>query len=141
MGVILFIVHCSIDLMDMDENIKKSNNNKGFKTPNFKSKDLYTYAYNICLVSMFNIKYKGLRIVVSDSAMRDLMNEGKTLYEVISVLEEGYDAPRQRKTGTIEKWLNKGNKTFNVVIAKDYNEIMKEDCWVLIHFGKFSRRK
>ena len=50
---------------------------------------------------MFNEKYKGLRIVVSDSAMRDLMNEEKTLYDVVGVLEEGYDAPRKRKAGTI----------------------------------------
>jgi len=89
---------------------------------------------------MFNEKYKGLRIVVSDSAMRDLMNEEKTLYDVVGVLEEGYDAPRKRKAGTIEKWLDKGGKTFNAVVAQDYNEILKEDCWVLIHFGKFSMR-
>lgn len=69
------------------------------------------------------------------------MNEEKTLYDVVDILEKGYDAPRKRKAGTIEKWLNKGNRTFNVVIAKDYNEIMKEECWVLIHFGKFARRK
>ena len=89
---------------------------------------------------MFNDKYKGLRIAVSDSAMRELVKEGKTLYEVVEILENGYDAPRKRKLGTIEKWLDKGKKTFNVVIVKDYHEILKEDCWVLTHFGKFSRR-
>ncbi len=90
---------------------------------------------------MFDDKYKGLRIIVSDSAMRELMKEEKTLYDVVQILEEGYDAPRKRKEGTIEKWFDKGNKTFNVVVVQDYNEIMKEDCWVLIHFGKFTRRK
>ena len=89
---------------------------------------------------MYNEKYKRLRIAVTDSAMRELIKEEKTLHDVVTILEEGYDAPRKRKAGTIEKWLNKGNKTFNVVIAKDYNETLKEDCWVLIHFGKFSRR-
>ena len=89
---------------------------------------------------MFEGKYKECNIVVSDSAMRDLMNEEKTLYDVVKVLERGYDAPRKRKAGTIERWLDKGTKTFNAVIAKDYNEIMKEDCWVLIHFGKFTKR-
>ena len=89
---------------------------------------------------MFNDKYKGLRIAVSHSAMRELVKEGKTLYDVVNILDNGYDAPRKRKKGVIEKWLNKGNKTYNVVIAKDYDETMKEDCWVLIHFGKFSRR-
>ena len=90
---------------------------------------------------MFTEKYKGLRIAVSNSAMIELMKEEKTLYDVVRILEEGYDAPRKRKTGTIERWLDKGNKTFNVVIAKDYDEIMKEDCWVLIHFGKHTKFK
>lgn len=90
---------------------------------------------------MFKDRYKGLRIVVSDSAMRELIKEEKTLYDVVNILEEGYDAPRKRKSGTIEKWLDKGNKTLNAVIVKDYNEIMKEDVWVLIHLGKFTRRR
>lgn len=89
---------------------------------------------------MFIEKYKGLRIAVTDSAMRELMKEEKTLYDVVKILENGYDAPRKRKKGIIEKWLDKGNKVFNVVIVKDYDEILKEDCWVLIHFGKFTRR-
>src|SRR3989344_3969463 len=90
---------------------------------------------------MLGETYNGLRIVVSDSAMRKLMKEEKTLYDVVEILEKGYDAPRKRKQGISEKWLDKRNKTFNAVVARDYNEIMKEDCWILIHFGKFSRRK
>ena len=90
---------------------------------------------------MFGETYNGLRIIVSDSAMWELMKEEKTLYDVVEILEQGYDAPRKRKQGIIEKWLDKGNKTFNAVVARDYNEIMKEDCWILIHFGKFSRGK
>jgi hypothetical protein len=90
---------------------------------------------------MFNERYKGLRIAISHSAMQELMQEGKTIYDVVEILENGYDAPRKRKQGTIEKWIDKGKKTYNVVIAKDYHEILKEDCWILIHFGKFSRRQ
>ena len=89
---------------------------------------------------MFNEKYKGIRIAISGSAMRELMQEGKTIYDVVEILERGYDAPRKRKSGTIEKWHDKGNKTYNAVIVKDYHEILKEDCWVLTHFGKFTRR-
>lgn len=91
-------------------------------------------------MSMFNEKYKGLRIAISHSAMQELMQEGKTIYDVVEILENGYDAPRKRKSSTIEKWMNKGKKTYNAVIVKDYHEILKEDCWVLIHFGKFTRR-
>ena len=89
---------------------------------------------------MFYDKYKGLRIAISHSAMQELMHEGKTIYDVVEILENGYGAPRKRKEGTIEKWLDKGKKTYNAVIVKDYHEILKENCWVLIHFGKFSRR-
>lgn len=89
---------------------------------------------------MFNVRYKDLRIAVTDSAFRELVKEGKTLFDVVEILENGYSAPRRRKLGTIEKWLDKGNKTFNAVIVKDYDEIMKEECWTLIHFGKFTRR-
>ena len=89
---------------------------------------------------MFNEKYKGIRIAISHSAMQELMQESKTIYNVVEILENGYDAPRKRKQGTIEKWLDKGKKTYNVVIVKDYHEILKEDYWVLLHVGKFSRR-
>ena len=88
---------------------------------------------------MFTETYKGQRIVVSDAAMRELAKEGKTLYDVVEILEEGRDAPRKRKAGTIEKWLDKGKKTPNAVIVKDYHELTKEECWVLIHLGN-SRR-
>jgi len=67
---------------------------------------------------MFNEKYKGLRIAISHSAMQELMQEGKTIYYVVEILENGCEAPRKRKEGTIEKWLDKGKKTYNVVIVK-----------------------
>ena len=69
------------------------------------------------------------------------MKEEKTMFDVLEILEDGCDAPRKRKEGTIEKWLGKGKKTYNAVIVKGYDETMKEEVWVLIHFGKFTRRK
>ena len=89
---------------------------------------------------MFSELYKGLRIAVSNAEMRELMKHEKTLSDVVEILERGFDAPRKRKEGTIEKWLHKGNKTWNAVIVKDYHEILREECWVLIHFGQFTRR-
>ena len=90
---------------------------------------------------MFGVRYRGLLIVVTDAAMRELVQQEKSLDDVLVILEQGYDAPRKRKDGVIERWLDKGDKTFNVVVARNYNEIMKEPCWVLIHVGKFTRRK
>jgi hypothetical protein len=86
-------------------------------------------------------RYKGLRIHVSYSAMQELCKYEKTLFDIVNIVEKGYDAPRKRKTGTMEKWFDKGKKTYNVVLSKDYNEILAEECWVLIHFGRFTRRK
>lgn len=86
---------------------------------------------------MFKVKYQGLRINLTYSAMQELAEEEKTLYFVLKILEEGHDAPRKRKKGTIEKWLNRGNKIYNAVVVKDYNYDLKEDVWLLIHFGKF----
>lgn len=85
--------------------------------------------------------YKGLRIAPSLSAMRELMEDNKTMFNVVKILEEGHDAPRKRKEGTVEKWLNKGNKTYNAVVVKSYDNIMKEEIWVLTHFGKFGRKR
>ena len=68
------------------------------------------------------------------------MKEGKTIIFVSEILEHGYDAPRKRKAGTIERWMNKGNKIYNAVVVKNYNEIMGEEVWVLIHFGKFTKK-
>jgi len=89
---------------------------------------------------MLNYKYLGLKIIVSDSAMRELIKYERLIQDVINILENGYDTPRKRKEGTIERWYDKGKKTFNVVIVKSYNISMKEECWILIHFGKFTRK-
>lgn len=104
------------------------------------SKDLYTYVNNICFEDMFG-SYNGIKIHVSYSAAQELFKEEKTLSDVLEILNLGSDAPRKRKKDTIEKWLRKGNKTYNAVIVKNYNEALKEECYVLIHFGKFTRNK
>ena len=105
------------------------------------AKALNTYVADICSVRTPFVRYQDLFIFPSNAAIRELMKEGKTLLDVLKILEEGQDAPRKRKRGTIERWLNKGNKTYNAVIAKDYNERLQEDVWVLVHFGKFTRRR
>ena len=106
-----------------------------------KKKDLNTYVDYNCLENTLSEKYQGLRIEITDSAMRELMKEGKTIFHVLKILEEGYDAPRKRREEIIEKWLDRGNKTFNVVVTKSYHEILNEERWILIHFGKFTRRR
>ena len=90
---------------------------------------------------MFSSTYRGMRIAVSHSAMQELMKTGMAVSDIVDILENGYDAPRRRKRGTVEKWLDVGKKTRNAVIVRDYHEIMREECWVLIHAGTFTRKK
>ncbi len=103
-----------------------------------KAKDLYTFVINILHLNTLDVRYKGLRIVPSASAMRDLMKQGRTLAHAAEVLERGYGAPRKRGRGKSEKWLDKGRKTYNAVIAKSHHD--REDVWILIHFGRFTRK-
>ena len=74
---------------------------------------------------MFNILYKGLKIVVSDAAMWELIKESKTLWDVKEILENGYDSPRKRSKNIIERWSDKGNKTHQVVVVRDYNRVLR----------------
>ena len=89
---------------------------------------------------LFKTEYAGLKIVVSYLAMQELLKECKSIDDVVEILEDGQDAPRKRSCDTIERWLSKGGKTFNAVIVKDYNHDLHSDCWVLIHFGRFTRK-
>ncbi|OIO65522.1 hypothetical protein AUJ68_02820 [Candidatus Woesearchaeota archaeon CG1_02_57_44] len=89
---------------------------------------------------MFDETYDGLRIAPSDAAMRELMKEGLILSDVVEVLEDGHNAPRKRKRGTVEKWLDKGKKTYNAVVVKSYTVANDEEIWLLTHFGKFTKR-
>ena len=45
---------------------------------------------------MFNEKYKGFRIAISHSAMQELMQEGKTIYDVVEILENGLCAQKKK---------------------------------------------
>jgi len=109
--------------------------------PDLEPQSLNTYTYYRCLIHTSDVRYKNLRIVVTFAAGRELMKEEKTIPDIINMLERGYDAPRKRQAGTIEKWFNKGKKTYNIVIVKDHHFTLNEDVWTLIHFGKFTRRK
>lgn len=106
-----------------------------------KTKPLYTYVNYICNNSMSVPTYQGLKVVPSISSIDEMLKHGKSIDDIVYFLEEGYTSPRKRKKDTIEKWIDKGKKTFNAVIVKDYNAEEKQDVWVLIHFGKFTKRK
>lgn len=105
-----------------------------------KTQDLNTYVDDICLDILPLATYKGLKVSCSKSALRELTKHEKNIEDILEILHKGYEAPRKRKRNTIEKWLNKGNKTYNVVIVQDYFRILNEKVWLVTHFGKFTRK-
>ncbi len=88
---------------------------------------------------MFNLRYKGLKLISSKTASEEMLKHGLMIRDCKDILEEGYDAPRKRAKNTEEKWLDKRNKTYNVVIIKSVNYMYNEDVWLIIHVGKFTR--
>ncbi len=89
----------------------------------------------------FDVRYCGLRLFPSTAAMREMVEEGKDLDFILKVLEQGYNLGVKRKEGIIERCWDRGNKTYKVVIVKDYHNLNKEYVYVIIHFGKFGKRK
>ncbi|MBW2990613.1 hypothetical protein KY348_02820 [Candidatus Woesearchaeota archaeon] len=89
---------------------------------------------------MFNIRYKKIRLIPSKSAARELLKYGLTIEDCKEILESGY-APRKRGKDTIEKWMDSGNDTYNVVIVKSYNYLYQEDVYLIKHVGKFTKKK
>jgi len=89
---------------------------------------------------MFEIRYKGLRLIPSKTAGRELIKFGFMLEDCKEILEKGY-SPRKRKDGTIEKWMDYGNKTYNVVVVKSFNYMYNENIYLIIHFGEFTKKK
>ena len=89
---------------------------------------------------MFDIRYNGLRLVPSKSAMREMMKLGLALADCKEILEIGNDAPRKRSIGTEEKWLSKGHKTYSVVVVRSFNHFYSEEVQLITHVGKFGRK-
>lgn len=94
---------------------------------------------------MFDIRFKGLRIEPTLSASREIVEEKKDIYDVLEILEEGYESsPSKRKQNIVERSLRKGNKEYKAVVAKTeviYPDNFKEEVWRLIHFGKITYKK
>ncbi|MBI4139552.1 hypothetical protein HY483_01175 [Candidatus Woesearchaeota archaeon] len=76
-----------------------------------------TYVDDIPLYDLFVMRYKGLRLLLSKSAGRELIDIGIELSDCKKWLEYGYSAPRERSASMEEKWFDAGEKTYNIVIA------------------------
>ena len=89
---------------------------------------------------MFDVRYNELRLIPSRTAARELAEYGFMIADCKEMLEKGY-APRKRKKNTIEKWMDYGNKTCNVVVVKSFNYMYNEEVYLIIHFGEFTKKK
>lgn len=89
---------------------------------------------------MFDVRYKGLRLIPSKTAGRELIKYGFMIEDCKEILEKGY-SPRKRAKDTIEKWMDYGNKTYNVVVVKSFNYLYNEEVYLIIHFGEFTKKK
>ncbi len=81
-------------------------------------------------------RYQNKDIRPTKDASEELVHLNKGLWDVLEILESGYDcSSSKRKKEIIEKCLTKGDNVYKAVVA---------DCghyWLLIHFGKFSYKR
>ena len=101
---------------------------------------MITYFINLCWQHMSTIKYKGLRLIPAISASNELFKYKLDVEDCKEILESGY-GPRKRAKNTTEKWFDIGNKTYNVVIVKVFNQFYGENIYLIIHVGKFTKKR
>ena len=89
---------------------------------------------------MFEVRFKGLRLIPSKSSSDEMIKLGLMLYDCKNLLEKGHKAPRKRAKYTEEIWSDKGNKTYNLVIVKLFNHFYNEEVYVITHLGIFTKR-
>lgn len=89
-----------------------------------------------------DIAYDGLPIRPTRSVYHELKNLGMDLYDVLRVLEDGYDCRKSRREeGVIERCLEFGDMAIKVVAAESYEFWSKQEVYAIIHVGKFKVKK
>jgi hypothetical protein len=89
-----------------------------------------------------DIEWRGLALVPSRSAAKELYRLNMSLVDVEKILHEGYDCSRsRRKKGTYEICKKRGNKTIKIVLVKTEGLFSKRDEFLITHVGEFTRRK
>ena len=100
------------------------------------------------MITLYEPTYKGLPVITvqtrkgQKNVVDELVEYGMDLNDVADVLNEGYNCSRsKRRKGVLEKCIDKGNKTIKVVVQRGNIELDGQDCWELIHVGKFGRER
>ena len=99
------------------------------------------------MITLFEPNYQGLPIIPvqtrrgQKNVIDELAQNVMDLDDVAEILNEGSDCSRsKRRKGVLEKCINRGNKTIKVVVQRGFIELGNEECWELIHVGKFTKR-
>ena len=70
------------------------------------------------------------------SATRGLLKLNMDLYDVLEILENGYDcAKSKRKPEVLERCIKKKNKVVKVVVVEDEWRWSGKKVWTLTHVG------
>ena len=81
-------------------------------------------------------RYQEKEIKATKNAAEEMWHLKKDLFDVLEILERGYDCSRsKRKKNILEKCIRKGNDMFKAVV------VSCNDYFLLIHFGKFTFKK
>ena len=81
-------------------------------------------------------RYQNKELKATKNSSEELWQLKKDLWDVLRILDKGYDcSSSKRKSNILERCIKKKNIIFKAVVV---------DCgdyFLLIHFGKFTRRK
>ena len=84
----------------------------------------------------FGVKWKGKYLRPSKHAVYELISLGYDLYDILTILEEGYDCRKgKRAKKTYEKCIKKGRKIIKVVVVGVYAYDIDEEIWLIKHVG------
>ena len=81
-------------------------------------------------------KWKRKELKPSAAAYRELFKHNMDLFDVLDILENGYDCERsKRKKGTFERCKKVGKKTLKVVVVESIQKWDDSPVWLIIHIG------
>jgi hypothetical protein len=84
--------------------------------------------------------YKNKPLILSRTAMNEMMQYGYDLYDILEILNSGYDCSKSKRSkNIIERCIDRKEKTVRAVVAESYNYAMDCEVWVVTHFGITSK--
>ncbi|MDP6156301.1 MAG: hypothetical protein QGH39_02380 [Candidatus Thermoplasmatota archaeon] len=91
---------------------------------------------DITFPTEFGVKWREWYLRPTIHAYYEIADLGFDLYDVLSILEMGYECSKGRRaSGTIERCIKKGKKEYRVVVVESYSYDLKEEVWIIKHVG------